>query len=327
VTGCKPCWPNCASTAWPRRSTPRSSAASPTVSTSHICRDAGRSSFPFERQPGINKAQINTLADLDFVRRADNLLLIGPPGTGKTGIAIALLREACLNGYRGRFYSAQTLLDELYASLADRSTARLLKRLSRHQPLVIDEIGYLTLKPEQANAFFRLMDERYNRVSTIITTNLDLPEWYELFQKKSLVDALIDRLQHHCITLRIDGPSLRSPEPPASAPTESNHDNSFYPLAPDYPVRRSCLLDARTGARRGRAARRAPRGYLEPLRDAVARRAPQTSRAAKLRSFRLAAGRPAVLIRQLRNERGSERPSVPFGPRATSVGPSRRPLT
>ena len=79
--------------------------------------------FPFERQPGINKAQIKSLADLEFLRRADNILLIGSPGTGKTGIAIGLLREACLNGYRGCFYNAQTLLDELYASLADRSTA------------------------------------------------------------------------------------------------------------------------------------------------------------------------------------------------------------
>ena len=128
--------------------------------------------FPFERQPGINKAQIKGLADLEFLRRANNILLIGSPGTGKTGIAIGLLREACLNGYRGCFYNAQTLFDELYASLADRSTARLLKRLSRMQPLLIDEIGYLSLKPEQVNAFFRLMDERYNRVSTIITTNL-----------------------------------------------------------------------------------------------------------------------------------------------------------
>ena len=91
------------------------------------------------------------------------------------------------------------------------------------QPLLIDEIGYLSLKPEQVNAFFRLMDERYNRVSTIITTNLDLPDWYELFQKKSLVDALLDRLQHHCITIRIDGPSLRSPEPPPPVRPASNH--------------------------------------------------------------------------------------------------------
>jgi DNA replication protein DnaC len=84
--------------------------------------------------------------------------------------------------------------------------------------LVIDELGYLTIKPEQANAFFRLMDQRYNRVSTIITTNLDLPDWYALFDKKPLVDALLDRLQHHCITIRIDGPSLRSPDPPATPP-------------------------------------------------------------------------------------------------------------
>jgi len=179
--------------------------------------------FPFERQPAINKAQINSLTDLDFLRRADNILLIGPPGTGKTGIAIGLLREACLNGYSGRFYSAQVLLDELYASLADRSTARLLKRLSRMQPLLIDELGYLSLKPEQVNAFFRLMDERYSRVSTIITTNLEPHDWYELFQKKPLVDALLDRLQHHCITIRINGPSLRSPEPPPSVPPVSDH--------------------------------------------------------------------------------------------------------
>ena len=178
-------------------------------------------SFPFARQPSVNKAQVLTLAGLDFLRRGENLLLIGPPGTGKSGIAIGLLREACLNGYRARFYNAQALLDELYASLADRSTVGLLNQLCRLPLIVIDELGYLNLKPEQVNAFFRLMDQRYNlRLSTIVTTNVDLPDWYELFQKKPLVDALLDRLQHRCTLLRLSGASLRS-EPAGSQATQT----------------------------------------------------------------------------------------------------------
>lgn len=167
--------------------------------------------FPFDKQPGISKAHIQQLAGLDFVERAENIVFIGNPGTGKSGLASSLLRLALVAGYRGRFYNAQDLLDELYASLADRTTPRLIKRLCRYDLLVIDELGYLTLKAEQVNAFFKLMGERYGRRPTIITTNLDYPEWYDLFQRKPLVDALLDRLKHHCITIRIDGPSLRAP--------------------------------------------------------------------------------------------------------------------
>jgi DNA replication protein DnaC len=185
--------------------------------------------FPFERQPAVSKSQIMTLAGLDFLNRGENILLVGPHGTGKSGIAIGLLREACLNGHRARFYNAQALLDELYASLADRSTSRLLKQLSAFPLLAIDELGYLNLKPEQTNAFFRLMDQRYAKgVSTIITSNLEPDLWYELFQKKTLVDALLDRLRHHCVILRIEGPSLRCPDAqpasqqaPAPAPPPS----------------------------------------------------------------------------------------------------------
>jgi len=169
-------------------------------------------SFPFESKPDLNRSQIQTLAGLSFVERAQNVVFIGDPGTGKTGLAIGLLRQAILSGYRCRFFNAQDLLDQLYASLADRSTQRLIKTLSRYAVLLIDELGYLTLKPEQVNAFFRLMDERYGRTSTLITTNLVYADWYALFQRKSLVDALLNRLQHHCVTIHVGGPSLRVPE-------------------------------------------------------------------------------------------------------------------
>jgi DNA replication protein DnaC len=166
--------------------------------------------FPFGRQPGVSRTQINELSGLAFLERKENIVFIGHPGVGKSGLAIGLLRQALLSGYKGRFYHAQDLLDELYASLADRSSQKLIHRLCRFDLLVIDELGYLTLKPEQINAFFKLMGERYGKKSTILTTNLDYPEWYDLFQRKSLVDALLDRLKHHCITIRIDGPTLRT---------------------------------------------------------------------------------------------------------------------
>ncbi len=168
-------------------------------------------SFPFAQQPNVSPHQIRSLAGLSFIERSENIIFIGPPGTGKSGLAIGLLRQALINSYRGRFYSAQDLIDELYASLADKSTTRLLKKLSNYDLLVIDEIGYLNLNSEQVNAFFKLMEMRYNRKSTIITTNLEYDDWYELFQKKTLVDALLDRLRHRCTTIRIAGPSLRIP--------------------------------------------------------------------------------------------------------------------
>jgi DNA replication protein DnaC len=170
-------------------------------------------SFPFKKQPAVNKKQIMDLAQLDFVENATNVVFIGEPGTGKTGLAIGLLRKALIAGYRGRFFSAQNLIDELYSSLADRSTNRLINSLCRYDLLLIDELGYLTLKPEQANAFFKLMGERYLRKATIITTNLAYDSWYDLFDAKPMVDALLDRLKHHCVTIRIDGPSLRTQAP------------------------------------------------------------------------------------------------------------------
>ena len=167
--------------------------------------------FPFEQQAGINKTQIMGLAKLDFIERNENITFIGKPGTGKTGLATGLLRLALINGYRGRFYNAQDMLNELYASLADRTTPRLLKRLCNYDILIIDELGYLTLNDEQINAFFKLIDMRYHKKSTIITTNLNYQDWHDVFKQKDLVDAMLDRFRHYCTTIQIDGPSLRKP--------------------------------------------------------------------------------------------------------------------
>ena len=126
-------------------------------------------------------------------------------------MASGLLLKALLNGYRGRFIRAQDLLEEMYASLADRSTRKLLNQLARLDVLVIDEMGYLTLRPEQSNVFFRLMEERYNRRSTIITTNLAYDEWHHFLGNRPMVEARLSRLRHRCHTVRIEGPSLRDP--------------------------------------------------------------------------------------------------------------------
>ena len=171
-------------------------------------------SFPFDQQPGVNKNQIMTLAGLDFLERGQNIIFHGKTGVGKSGLAVGILRQALISGSRGRFYDVQRLLDDLYASLADRSTTKLLNALCRYDILLLDELGYLTLNQEQMNAFFKLMKERYEAGnSTIITTNLEPDDWYQLLKPKDMVDALLDRLYHRCVVIKIDGQSLRAGSP------------------------------------------------------------------------------------------------------------------
>jgi len=169
-------------------------------------------SFPFKKQPGVSQKQIRGFAELDFIAKAENLVFIGPTAVGKTGLASGLLLKALQNGHRGLFVRAQDLFDEMYSSLADRSSRKLIDRLARVDVLVIDEMGYLNLRPEQTNIFFKLMEERYRRRPTIITTNLEYEEWHNFLGNKALVDALLSRLRHQCHTIRIEGPSLRDPQ-------------------------------------------------------------------------------------------------------------------
>jgi DNA replication protein DnaC len=168
--------------------------------------------FPYAKQPGVNRRQIRAFAELDFIGKAENIVFIGPTGVGKTGLASGILLKALQNGYRGQFIRAQDLLDEMYASVADRSTRKLVDRLARLDVLHIDELGYVNCRPEQANIFFKLMEERYNKKATIITTNLGFDEWANFLGNKLMVDALLGRLRHRCHTVTIKGPSLRAPQ-------------------------------------------------------------------------------------------------------------------
>ena len=168
--------------------------------------------FPFPRQPGVNRRQIRAFAELEFITKAENIVFIGDTGVGKTGLGCGIMLKALENGYRCCFVRAQDLFDDMYASLADRSTRQLIKRLARVDILQIDELGYLNLKPEQSNIFFKLMEERYHQHATIITTNLEYDAWHSFLGNRLMVEALLSRLRHYCHTVHIKGPSLRDPQ-------------------------------------------------------------------------------------------------------------------
>ena len=183
------------------------------VGRAHLPERWSLGTYPWAKQPGADRRVIEQLAELDFVAAGRNVVWVGPTGVGKTGLASAILLRALHQGYRGLFVKAQDLFDEMYTTLADRTSRKLLNRLARIDVLLIDELGYLNLRPEQSNIFFKLMEERYDdRKTTLITTNLEYDDWYAFLGNKEMVKALLDRLRHRCLTLRIEGPSLRVPE-------------------------------------------------------------------------------------------------------------------
>jgi len=165
--------------------------------------------FPYAKQPGINRQQIHAFAELDFIARAENIVFMGDTGVGKTGLASGILLKALENGYRCQFIRAQDLFDDMYASLADRSSRKLLNRLVKLDVLLIDELGYINVKPEQANIFFKLMEERYRYRPSIITTNLSYDEWPSFLGNPQMAKALLGRIRQFCQTVSISGPDLR----------------------------------------------------------------------------------------------------------------------
>ena len=166
-------------------------------------------SFDFKAIPALNKMQVLELARCEWVERRENVIALGPSGTGKTHIALGLGLSACQKGLSVGFVTAAALVHELMEARDERRLLRLQKQMASHKLLIIDELGFVPLSKTGAELLFELISQRYERGATLITSNLPFDEWTETFGSERLTGALLDRLTHHVNILEMNGESYR----------------------------------------------------------------------------------------------------------------------
>ena len=168
-----------------------------------------RDSFDFKVIASLNKTLTMELARCAFVDRRENVIALGPSGTGKTHVALGLGLAACQKGLKVRFTTAAALVHELIEAADERRLQRLQKLLVSQDLLIIDELGFVPLSKTGAELLFEVISQRYERGSIIITSNLPFDEWTEVFGSERLTGAILDRLTHHVHILEMNGESFR----------------------------------------------------------------------------------------------------------------------
>ncbi|MGB9521393.1 MAG: IS21-like element helper ATPase IstB [Anaerolineales bacterium] len=178
--------------------------------------------FDFTFNPNINRAQILDLASCRFIQEKVCVLIVGPCGTGKSHLAQALGHCALRTGYEVLFTTVSKMLSQMHAARAHNAFDRYLAKLAKVDLLIIDDFGLKPLQVSQDEDFHEVIAERYERRSTIVTSNLDIPEWVEVFPNRILGTATIDRLRHGAYKVVLEGKSYRSTQPVSKTPNTSS---------------------------------------------------------------------------------------------------------